>query len=187
MHDVNQLSILDLGTPVALLRTLSEDGTLYLAAVTSVWWIGARCVLGLPGAAKTSANLRRTREIVINMPASEQADAVDRLVRVAGRAPVPGSKLDRGYRCVKDQIGILGLTSVLSETVRPTRVLECPIQLEAVLDRVHAQGRDSPLSGDIEMFEVRVTYLHLDGSILMDGHPDRIDPERWRPLMSRLG
>ncbi len=25
--------------------------------------------------------------------------------------------------------------------------------------------------------------VHLDTTILMDGHPDRVDPDRWRPLV----
>ena len=185
MHVVDHSSILDLGTPIALLCTENEDGSLYLAAVTSVWWMGARCVLGLQAASRTAANLRRTRQVVVSMPASNQADAVARLVRVAERSRAPDDELDRGYRCAKDKIGILGLISAPSETVQPPRVL-CPIQLEAVLDVGHAQRRDSPLLGDIATFEVRVTHTHLDGSILMDGHPDRIDPEKWRPLVMSL-
>jgi hypothetical protein len=25
--------------------------------------------------------------------------------------------------------------------------------------------------------------VHLDDSILMDGHPNRVDPDKWRPLI----
>lgn len=112
------------------------------------------------------------------MPASNQAGAVDRLVRAVARAPVPENELDRGYRCAKDRIGILGLTSVPSETVHSPRVLVCRIQLAAVLDGVHAHGRDSPPLGDVAVFEVRATPLYLDASILMGGHRDRTEPSR---------
>ena len=182
MHDTNNPFILDLGTPVALLGTLNDDLSLYLAAVTSVWWAGPRCIVGLSDASRTSDNLRRTREIVVNMPSSGQADAIERLLRVVGRTPVREHELDRGYRCGTDGIGILGLTPVPSATVHPPRVLECPIQLEAVLDGEHGQGRDSPLVDDVRMFEVRVTQAHLDRSILMDGDRYQVDPGKWRPL-----
>ncbi|WP_158168633.1 flavin reductase family protein [Methylobacterium mesophilicum] len=183
MHVGNPQPVLDLGTPVALLCTMEEDGSLHLAAVTSAWWMGPRCVLGLHDVSRASANLRRTREVVVNMPAAGQAETVARLIRVAGRAAVPDGGPERGYRCARDRIGILGLTPVPSETVRPPRVSECPIQLEAVLDDVHAPAPGSPLPGDVAIFEVRVTRLHLDASVLADGRPDRIDPDRWRPLI----
>lgn len=185
MHVVHS-PVLDLGTSVALLCTVDEDGSLHLAAVTSAWWTGARCVIGLPDASEVSANLRRTREVVINMPSSDQTAAVARLIRVTRRTAAPDGEPDPGYRCATDRIGILGLTPVPSETVRPPRVAECPIQLEAVLDDVHDHVPGSPLPGEVAIFEVKITRVHLDASIIMVGHQDRIDSDKWRPLMMDL-
>jgi flavin reductase (DIM6/NTAB) family NADH-FMN oxidoreductase RutF len=55
--------------------------------------------------------------------------------------------------------------------------------LEAVLEHEHGYDQDGPLSGYIGIFEARITRVHVDESILMDGHPHRIDPDKWRPLI----
>jgi flavin reductase (DIM6/NTAB) family NADH-FMN oxidoreductase RutF len=68
MHVVSHPSILYFGTPVALLSTVNTDGTANLAPMSSAWWIGYRCFMGLQSVSKTPENLRRTREIVINLP-----------------------------------------------------------------------------------------------------------------------
>ena len=31
--------------------------------------------------------------------------------------------------------------------------------------------------------EVRITRVHVDAPLLVPGHRDRIDPDRWRPLI----
>jgi flavin reductase (DIM6/NTAB) family NADH-FMN oxidoreductase RutF len=88
----------------------------------------------------------------------------------------------------------LGLTPVASEVVAPPRVLECPIQLEAELVRVNPMMRDEydysvhersiecTLEG-IVCLELRIVRVHADPAILVAGHPDRIDPDLWRPLI----
>jgi hypothetical protein len=30
---------------------------------------------------------------------------------------------------------------------------------------------------------MRIHRIHIEESILMDGHPNRIDPDKWRPLI----
>jgi hypothetical protein len=30
---------------------------------------------------------------------------------------------------------------------------------------------------------LKMVRVHLDEAILMDGHPNRVDPDKWRPLM----
>lgn len=90
----------------------------------------------------------------------------------------------RGYRYERDKFGVAGLTRVASETVAAPRVLECPVQLEAIVESTHdlAQG-DERLRGRTIIFEVRVQRVHLEESILMSGEQNRVDPNRWRPLI----
>jgi flavin reductase (DIM6/NTAB) family NADH-FMN oxidoreductase RutF len=183
MHIVAHPSILYLGTPVALLSTVNEDGSHNLAPMSSIFWIGYRCFLGLQSISKTPENLRRTRELVINMPSPDQVAAVDRLARTTGTYPVPADKVDRGYRYERDKFEIARLTRVPSETVEAPRILECPVQMEAVLEHEHGYDQDGPLAGYIAVFEVRITRVHVDESILMEGNPNRIDPDKWRPLI----
>lgn len=183
MHLNASPSILYFGTPVALLSTLNEDGSANLAPMSSVFWLGWRCFLGLQGSSKTTGNLRRTREVVINLPTPDQVAAVDRLARTTGSDPVPEDKLQRGYHHVRDKFAAAGLTPQAAETVRPPRARECPIQLEAVLEHEHGYDQGGPLSGYIAVLEARITRVHVEESLLMRGHRDRIDPDQWRPLI----
>ena len=183
MHVTAKPSILYFGTPVALLSTVNEDGSANLAPMSSVFWLGWRCFLGLQSASKTTENFRRTGQIAINLPSPEQVSAVDRLAGVTGSNPVPEDKIARGYGYEKDKFGLAGLTPVASETVTPPRVLECPVQLEAVLEHQHGYDEDGPLAGFISVLEARITRVHVEESILMEGHSNRIDPDKWRPLI----
>jgi flavin reductase (DIM6/NTAB) family NADH-FMN oxidoreductase RutF len=183
MHVAAQPSILYFGTPVALLSTLNEDGSANLAPMSSVFWLGYRCFLGLQGSSKTTENLRRTRQLVINLPSADQVAAVDRLARTTGTNPPPQDKLDRGYRYEKDKFGVAGLTPARAETVAAFRAAECPVQLEAVLEHEHGYDAGGPLDGFIAIVEARITRVHVEQSILMAGHADRIDPDKWRPLI----
>ena len=84
MHQIVQPAILYFGTPVVLISTLNEDGSANLAPMSSAWWLGQRCVLGLAVASKTTENLRRTGECVLNLPSANMAARVDRLARTTG-------------------------------------------------------------------------------------------------------
>ncbi|OWT77385.1 MULTISPECIES: flavin reductase family protein [unclassified Achromobacter] len=183
MHVTAHPSILYFGTPVALLSTVNEDGSINLAPMSSVFWIGWRCYLGLQSISKTVENMRRNGELVINLPSPAQVEAVDRLARTTGSDPVPQDKVKRGYYHVKDKFAAAGLTAVAAETVAPPRVAECPVQLEAVFEHEHSYDQDGPLNGYVAVLEARIKRVHVDESILMAGNPNRIDPDKWRPLI----
>jgi flavin reductase (DIM6/NTAB) family NADH-FMN oxidoreductase RutF len=102
MHKTIEPTILYFGTPVALISTLNEDGSPNLAPMSSAWWLGWSCMLGLGAMGKTSENLIRTRECVINLPSQEQVTHVDRLAMTTGKDPVPEKKLIWGYRYEPD-------------------------------------------------------------------------------------
>jgi flavin reductase (DIM6/NTAB) family NADH-FMN oxidoreductase RutF len=73
---------------------------------------------------------------------------------------------------------------VASETVGAARALECPIQLEAVVAATHGIGDDSDeLRGFISLIEVRIQRVHVHPDLLVAGHPNRIDPDKWSPLI----
>jgi flavin reductase (DIM6/NTAB) family NADH-FMN oxidoreductase RutF len=184
MHKPSEPAILYFGTPVALLSTVNEDGRPNLSPMSSVFWLGWRCVLGLDASSKTPKNMIRTGECVISLPSDGMASAVDRLARTTGCNPVPEQKVRRGYRHEPDKFGTAGLTPVPSETVRPPRVHECPVQLEATVEATHGLADGDPnLRGRVVVVETRVRRVHVEESILMAGHPNRIDPDRWRPLI----
>ncbi|PFH19488.1 flavin reductase family protein [Burkholderia sp. JKS000303] len=183
-HRVTEPNILYFGTPVVLISTLNPDGTANLAPMSSAFWLGWRCMLGLAASSQTTRNLLRTGECVLNLPSSAQAHAVDRIARTTGTDPVPESKRARGYVYEPDKFGTAGLTETASQTVAPPRALECPVHLEAVVAATHGIGDDVPdLRDRIRVFEVRIQRVHVHPDLLMDGHPDRVDPDKWSPLI----
>jgi flavin reductase (DIM6/NTAB) family NADH-FMN oxidoreductase RutF len=184
MHVSIEPGILYFGTPVVLISTVNEDGSFNLAPMSSAFWLGWRCVLGLGAASKTPQNMARTGECVLNLPSAALAEMVDLLALTTGTETVPEGKIRRGYRYEPEKFGVSGFTAMPSETVRAPRVRECPVQLEAVVEQVHGLAEDDPASrGRTSVIEVRIQRVHSDRSILMDGVANRIDPDKWRPLI----
>ncbi len=184
MHRKIEPPILYFGTPVVLIGTVNADGTKNLAPMSSAFWLGWRCMLGLAATSKTTENLLRTGECTLNLPSVDQVAAVDRLALTTGTDPVPPGKAQRGYRHEPAKFATASLTEIPSETIKPPRVQECPVQLEAVLEATHKVAENDPQSrGRIVVFEVRIQRVHAAADILMDGHENRIDPDKWRPLI----
>ena len=103
MHDVIDIAdiadsqtiepaILYFGTPVVLIGSSNEDGSPDLAPMSSAWWVGWRCMLGLASNSKTTENMLRTGECVLNLPSADLVDAVNRLARTTGSNPVPQAR-----------------------------------------------------------------------------------------------
>ncbi|WP_433891481.1 flavin reductase family protein [Streptomyces sp. CA-111067] len=183
-HTRIEPGILYFGTPVVLLSTSNEDGSANLAPMSSAFWLGWRAMLGLGARSQTAVNLLRDGQCVLNLPDDGLADAVDRLALTTGRDPVPAGKAERGYRYVGDKFGRAGLTAVDSETVRPPRVAQCPVAMEAVVEATHPLADDDEQQrGGIVVFEVRIQRVLVHERIRMAGTRDRIDPDRWRPLI----
>ena len=180
MHRTIEPTILYFGTPVALISTLNEDGTANAAPMSSAWWLGWTCMLGLGSMGKTSDNLIRTRECVINLPSEKQVTHVDRLALTTGKNPVPQKKHSWGYRYEPDKFGIGGLTPMPSLDVKPPRIQECPVHMEGVVHEWHPFGKN--VSANV--FEVHISRLHVEESLLVgDESRSHIDAGKWRPLI----
>ena len=89
MHKVVEPKIFYFGTPVVLISTLNEDGSANLAPMSSAWWLGQSCMLGMSRRSQTVQNLLRERECVLNLPSADLVGAVYRLALLTGRNPVP--------------------------------------------------------------------------------------------------
>lgn len=184
MHVQSEPPILYFGTPVVLISTLNEDGSCNLAPMSSAFWLGWRCLLGLTAFSKTTQNMIRTGECALSLPSVTEVAAVNRLAMTTGSNPVPDFKAKKGYRYEADKFGIAGLTPMASETVAAPRVRECPVQLEAKVAVTHQVGEDNPAQrGFILCIEARIQRVHLEESIMMSGEKNRIDPDKWRPLI----
>jgi flavin reductase (DIM6/NTAB) family NADH-FMN oxidoreductase RutF len=177
-------AILYFGTPVVLVSSLNADGSANLAPMSSAWWLGWRCMLGFGARSATPQNIHRTGECVLNLPSAAMAPLVDRLALTTASDPVPETKQQRGYRHEARKFERADLTPVPSEIVAPPRALECPIQLEARLAGSHRIAENNgAIRGHLIALEVEIVRVHADSSLLVPGEPDRIDPDRWRPLI----
>jgi flavin reductase (DIM6/NTAB) family NADH-FMN oxidoreductase RutF len=177
-------AILYLGTPVVLIGTQNEDGMPNLAPMSSAWWLGWGCMLGLNASSKTVENLQRTGQCVLNVPSADLAAHVDRIALTTGSNPVPKNKVGMGFRYVADKFGLAQLTPASGETVMAPRAIECPVQMEAVVEQIAPFGATNPrIRTKMLAIELRITRIHAHPEILVDGNPNRIDPDKWRPLI----
>jgi flavin reductase (DIM6/NTAB) family NADH-FMN oxidoreductase RutF len=177
-------AILYFGTPVALLSTVDGDGIANLAPMSSIFWLGHTAVLGMGSRSQTASNLRANGEVVINLPSVEQVGTVNALALTTGRDPVPQGKASVRYRHVGDKFTHAGLTSVPSDTVRPARVAQCPVPLEGRVVETHPLEKDDPVeAGNAFVFEVKILRVHVHPEVRMPGRTNRIDPDKWRPLI----
>lgn len=183
MHIPVEPSILYFGTPVALLSTLNEDSSANLAPMSSVWWLGWNCMLGLGAKGHTAQNLLREKEAVLNLPSAAMVSYVNRLAKLTGSDPVPPHKIAMGYRHEKEKFAASGLTASPSESVRAPRVQECPVQLEAVLEAVHPFGTRPDKPATALAFEMRIVRAYAAPDILVSGVDNHIDPDKWKPLL----
>ncbi|RZU21856.1 flavin reductase (DIM6/NTAB) family NADH-FMN oxidoreductase RutF [Streptomyces sp. BK239] len=169
-------AILYFGTPVALLATVNEDGSPNLAPVSSVWALGWSVVLGVGRGSRTVENLAARPEVVINLPGPELWRQVEALAPLTGAEPVPEEK--RGvYRHEPDKFAAAGLTPQPAEVVRPPRVGECPLQLEARVTRMTPGG-----GGEFRIVECEVVRVHVRDDLVVPG-TQHVDPSAWSPLI----
>jgi len=174
-------SILYFGTPVALISSLNEDGTTDLAPMSSFWALGWTIVLGLLTETKTADNLQVGADCVVNIPSPDLWQHVEKLAPLTAKNPVPELKAKQ-FRFEPKKFEACGLTPLKSEVVKPDRVKECPVHLEARVAGVHhlSGGRLGRLGGGVAT-EVEVLRVHVsDELIVKERH---IDPEKWSPLI----
>ena len=111
MHKIVQPAILYFGTPVVLISTTNDDGSANLAPISSVFWLGWRCMIGISAFSKSTENIIRTGECVLNLPSSSQAAMVNRLAKTTGSNPVPEGKKLKGYRYEPNKFSVAGVAA----------------------------------------------------------------------------
>jgi flavin reductase (DIM6/NTAB) family NADH-FMN oxidoreductase RutF len=183
MKRVLDLKMLYFGTPVLLISSVNADGSTNVAPMSSAWWVGNTAMLGMSVSSQTVRNLKERPHCVLNLVDATMVDAVDRLALLTGRPDVPGYKRARGYRFEPDKFAAAGLTAAPSTPDRPAVVVESLIHVEGEVRAIHTiDGADSGLRA----LEVAVVRTHVDESLLMDQHPNYIDPLRWNPMLMKF-
>jgi flavin reductase (DIM6/NTAB) family NADH-FMN oxidoreductase RutF len=96
---------------------------------------------------------------------------------------VPDYKQARGYTYEPDKFGAAGLTPAPFAAGMPAGVAESLVQMEGRVQAIH--HIDDGGSG-LRALEVSVLRTHVDDSLLMQAHPNYIDPLRWDPLFMKF-
>jgi flavin reductase (DIM6/NTAB) family NADH-FMN oxidoreductase RutF len=173
--------ILYFGTPVALVSSLNEDGSTNLAPMSSFWALGWTMLLGVLDETKTAENLERHPECVVNLPDPELWPNVEKLAPLTGKNPVPEIKAKQ-FRFEADKFGASELTQLPSELVKPVRVMECPVHLEARVVKLHRMNGQklAQLGGGVAA-EVEIIRVHVATEFIQGDN--YIDPQKWSPLI----
>lgn len=135
-------------------------------------------MLGLGQSSKTVENLRRHPQLVLNLPSADMVETVDRLALTTGKDPMPEYKTHMGFRYEPHKFSHANLTALPSELVTPPRVLECPVQLEAIVHEMRDFEGNHALA-----IEARIVRVHIDESLLNADKRHHIDADKWRPLI----
>ncbi|KAI1385800.1 uncharacterized protein F4822DRAFT_414186 [Hypoxylon trugodes] len=183
-HTVISPAILYWGTPVVLISSENEDGTTNIAPMSSAWWLGHACMLGLGAESKTTQNILRTNACVLNLASDTMGPQVNQLARTTGSNPVSEFKSAAGYEFVKDKWTRAGLHPQASDFVTPDRIAECPVQMECQVVSVNGLRKDLPDRAGLALaIEVRILRIHIMKHLRVEGYPNRVDPDKWRPLI----
>lgn len=109
---------------------------------------------------------------------------VNAMAKTTGTPEVPPVKVALGYEYCKDKFQRAGLTAQKSDFVRAPRIAECPVQMEAELMGFTQMMQDLPdRTGFIMGLEVKILRTHVRHDLRLAGHANRIDPDRWRPMI----
>ncbi|MFC5728093.1 MULTISPECIES: flavin reductase family protein [Nocardioides] len=182
MHRVVPLKVHYYGTPVVLVSSTNPDGTTNLAPMSSAWWLGQNAMLGLDASSRTTQNLLRTGEAVLNLAPADLVGHVDRLALLTGSPDLSRHKRETGYRYEPRKFKVAGLTPESSDLIAPDRVAECLIQLECRVSGRYPIENDSSSAHAIH---VQVLRAHVADAVRLPG-TDHIDPQAWNPLVMKF-
>lgn len=108
---------------------------------------------------------------------------VNATAKTTGTDPVPESKQGRDYVFVKDKFKHARSTPFPSKVVTSPGIKECPVVMEATVEAVHDMFRDKAVEGLIVAINVRVQRVNIHRELRLEGHRNRIDADKWKPLI----
>ncbi|MFI9049810.1 hypothetical protein [Streptomyces sp. NPDC053427] len=139
----------------ALLSTENEDGTFALVTLRIRWELGPVVCVSLPARGRTARNLAVRPDVVFNLP--QAGSGAEEGVGV-GTGPPDAPWTEP------------------SELVRPPRLLNCPVQLEA-----RRVGELRVCEGAWTQMEAQVLRVHADPRWVLPLGDGRIDLSAWCP------
>ncbi|MEC1611866.1 flavin reductase family protein [Bacillus mojavensis] len=134
-------------------------------------------VLGVGLGGKAIENIKRHKECVINLPSPDLWKNVERISSFSGKKNIPPLKKQLGFIYKKEKYEAAGLTPLPSMTVAPTRIKECPIQIESEVKHIRIPDYEPSFA----IVETQALHFHAEEKIILnDNH---IDPSKWSPLI----
>jgi len=162
--------------PIAFASTIDEDGNSNLAPFSffNVFSANPPILIFSPARSgrtnqtkDTYNNVKKVKEVVINVVNYD-------MVHQMSLASSP-------FAPEVDEFEKAGFTKIASETIRPSRVAEAPVQFECVVNEVKELGQDGG-AGNLVICEVKM--IHIDEAVL--GDDGKIDQKKI-DLVSRMG
>lgn len=112
-------------------------------------------------------------------------DIINGVANTTGTKDVPEWKKAKGTIYVEDKWTRAGVTPQDSDLVEPKRIKECPVQMECEVVTFHKLMEDlapSPAAEFVLVIEVKVLKVHVNPGLVMEGHRNRIDTDKWKPM-----
>jgi flavin reductase (DIM6/NTAB) family NADH-FMN oxidoreductase RutF len=179
-HRVIEPKIFYVGNPVAVVTTISPDGTVNIGPMSSTWVLGGTIVLGWESTAQTLSNLQRDGECVINFPSASLWQQVDAIATLTGHDPPASHKADQ-FTFTNDKWTPGRFTPQPSELVTPPRIHECPLQCEATVAAVHIP--EGPRADMFRIVETTIQRIHASEDVIAHSAPHHIDTTSWEPML----
>ncbi len=165
------------GNTVILLNTIDATGSTNITPISSSWTLSNNIVIGLSLNTKAVENIESCPEVVLNIASANLADKIESIARYTGKQPVPPEKLKSGFSYCEDKFLIGEFTAQPSQTVRPLRIQECPLQVECLVENVIKRDNHA-------IVELKANYIHAEESLLKNG--EILDANLWNPLINNF-
>ncbi|KPV56299.1 hypothetical protein QJ48_28500, partial [Paenibacillus sp. A3] len=118
-------------------------------------------------------------ERVGNVPGASMWRQGEERGALTGKHPVPDQKARMGDGYVPDKCTAAGLTPADSLSVKPQRIVECPLQIECTVKKI-TFPEYAPM---FAIVEAEAMQIHAHPDIVKKTGSDHIDPSRWNPLI----
>lgn len=173
MHQAIDPQMFYYGFPVILLTTCDKYGKTNISPISSSWCLGNNIVLGISTQGKAFENLLACPEAVLNLPSEQMWQQVEAIADLTGKENMPDYKQGI-YQFCDDKFSRGNFTEQASSLIQPSRILECPLQAEMVLEKINERA-------GYAIIELKIVQVHAQAELLLV--ENKIDPKKWKPLI----
>lgn len=173
-HKKANIDTLYYGFPVFLISTVDKKGITNIAPMSSSWVLGENIVIGIGTDSKTFENLQMVPEVVINLPNESLYNNIERIAPYTGKKEIKNEKLNMGYSYLEDKFLEGNFTAEKSDNVKPYKIKECPIQIEAKVS--NTEIREWYAIVELKILSVYCLENMLNDSLY-------ISEDKWKPLI----